>query len=776
MKGSGKNKERNTRINPLKTGKDACLAVRSKWNALSLMAKVFIIIALACAVTIPAALAASNSYTYSADPTKHKWVQTDDTHWTMDINNDGKTDVTLTASKDDSGNDVWKYTFNVEDNDQAYYVYEQMLNNGSTLTTPWMSGYTSAGTDSKLGIEAEPGEIDPDTHSYTITNNKEHSAKEEEKTGSLRISKAVTGTMPNEDQTFAFTVTLSSDTKSVKDKLSGLKMFGDVAFNDGVARVSLKNGESKEITDIPEGTKYTVTEADQDNYKLDTDKTTGDSGTISSTEKKEASFTNESTYTPPKETGTGAFTVRKTVDGSGAPDDAEYNFVVALTGLVPDNSYQGAKSDGSTVDFTADSSGNANVTLKLKKDESCKFTIPENAKYRVVEEAGKYTSSYRITDNKDSAEIASSRAQNSDENTELATKKETADKDEDVTVTFNNTYKTTQKLTVRKFMSKSENGSMVRYKENTKFEFTIAFYNLEENAVINSSIGKITPDEDGEASKTFNLPATGEDGEAVFENVPEDAQYVITETKNSSIPSYKITTENEEGKEITGTVSKNEASGTPGTDLSTERETLEAGQSDVVTFTNAANKDLVIKKKVKGNLGDIFKKFAFTVKLSGLSANGSYKYEGEGIDFDDGNNVNTEEKTITADASGNAEFTVRMKSGKEIKLKALPAGSTYIIDELKSDHIASCKLEGDGDSPVIVTAEDENIGKGNLSTSLETVDSGDGTVTVTYTNKRSLATVTGAPAFIDPLVEILVILAAVLAAGYIFRKKRAEIV
>ncbi|MCQ2480435.1 MAG: DUF5979 domain-containing protein, partial [Clostridia bacterium] len=108
------------------------------------------------------------------------------------------------------------------------------------------------------------------------------------KTGSLTISKQVTGNLGDKEQLFTFTVTFDDDgTYSYTGSKSGVIRSGE--------SVQLKDGESITITGIPEGVKYTVVESDNEGYTV---YKTGDVGTIVADQTATASFTNEKSEVP----------------------------------------------------------------------------------------------------------------------------------------------------------------------------------------------------------------------------------------------------------------------------------------------------------------------------------------------------------------------------------------------------------------------------------------------------------------------------------------------
>lgn len=105
----------------------------------------------------------------------------------------------------------------------------------------------------------------------------------EAKTGSLTVTKRVTGNDGDPQSEFAFMVMLS-DTS-----VSGT--YGDMVFNKGVATFTLKHGQSKTASDLPAGVRYSVSEqaANQDGYAT---AATGESGTIAADTTMTAIFVN----------------------------------------------------------------------------------------------------------------------------------------------------------------------------------------------------------------------------------------------------------------------------------------------------------------------------------------------------------------------------------------------------------------------------------------------------------------------------------------------------
>lgn len=106
----------------------------------------------------------------------------------------------------------------------------------------------------------------------------------EPKTGGLKVTKTVTGNAGDTNKDFSFTVTLSD--KSISGSL------GEMTFADGVAKFSLKHGESITASGIPADVTYTVAESDNTGYTVTK---SGDTGTIKEGVTATAMFTNNRT-------------------------------------------------------------------------------------------------------------------------------------------------------------------------------------------------------------------------------------------------------------------------------------------------------------------------------------------------------------------------------------------------------------------------------------------------------------------------------------------------
>ncbi len=173
---------------------------------------------------------------------------------------------------------------------------------------------------------------------------------------SLSVSKRVDGVVFEPDKEFTFTVELSDKT------INGVK--GDMEFVNGVATFTLKHGESATANGLPEGTTYTVTEENYDDY---TTTSNGATGTISNNGASAASFVNTRKV--------GDLAVSKTLVSKRTADvNQEFTFTVTLS----DTNINGAFGDMTFVD------GVATVALRGGQTKTAKG-LPTGITYTVTE-------------------------------------------------------------------------------------------------------------------------------------------------------------------------------------------------------------------------------------------------------------------------------------------------------------------------------------------------------------------------------------------------------
>ena len=198
----------------------------------------------------------------------------------------------------------------------------------------------------------------------------------DQRVGSLKISKTVTGESAPPDATFTFDITLTDGatpvsgtfTAGVYDASGNTDAMTELTFNaDGTAAIKLQHGQYAVIEGLPVGTSYTVTERNpgtgyEPSCTVNDTPCTGAtaSGSIEGQDtnpgeigsqvgsqgwapNQTVGYTNE--YTPSVEA---SFTIAKDLHGRDWQDDDSFSFLVSLQ-----------HGDGSAVTMPTDSDGNA---------------------------------------------------------------------------------------------------------------------------------------------------------------------------------------------------------------------------------------------------------------------------------------------------------------------------------------------------------------------------------------------------------------------------------
>lgn len=198
--------------------------------------------------------------------------------------------------------------------------------------------------------------------------------------GSLVVSKSVVGET-NSTTAFTFTITLGN---------TGINgTYGDMAFTNGVATVTLKAGESAKAEHLPAGTTYQVAETSNADYASTA---TGTSGAIAKDETATAAFTNTRLY---------KLTLSKTVTGQAASTSRQFTLNVTLkdangTPLSGTYDYTGGSVSGSGATAPADgkiafgADGTGSVTLTAGQQVTI-AGIPSGTTYTVEETASTAT-------------------------------------------------------------------------------------------------------------------------------------------------------------------------------------------------------------------------------------------------------------------------------------------------------------------------------------------------------------------------------------------------
>ena len=494
----------------------------------------------------------------------------------------GDGDVEYISEDDEweKNGDTWTYKFKVFDDTLRYFLYEEGI-----------PGYTSDEMAPGYTI-VNDGEV---TKTATITN------REDIDYGSLEIRKTVSGT--DTDDRFTFDIVLSGP------RISGTQIFSDIVFRDGAGVVSLADGETKLIEQIPAGTTYTVTERAARNF---TTASTGSSGSITKDNTSTAAFTN--TYqTPPPEEHPVDFKIRKSVTGH-FEDAGEFTFHAYMTGLTPDHTY--SMSNGST--FTADDSGSADVELSLADGDEVTFIgLKEGATVRVTEEGGEnHTAEYRAT----LGGTAVASGETTEKNTFLTTSTLIPESSDTLDIHYTNRMDHRQDLVVAK---RVENEAHQTENSDDEFEITLEFNRLTPGESYISDMGRVIADEDGYAIKSFFIKGK----ESVkFYGLPVGSTYTVKETASAGyIASYEIT-----GDNVTA-VTPSAENPSQNMDLSTAVETVNQGEQATVTFTNMKRRTGAVRLKKTDMGGNILPgaKFQVFEQLGAAPDKMSDRYLGE---------------------------------------------------------------------------------------------------------------------------------------------------
>lgn len=154
--------------------------------------------------------------------------------------------------------------------------YDSLLTNVSATLYP---------VDSN-GEQGVPEYFYKPTVSYTVEDENPDGGGGTVTTGSLIVTKQVTGDQASAEDEFTFRITLTG----VSDKDAN-RTYSGIAFTNGVAEITLHGGDSVRISGLPAGAKYTVEEIDGLDYTLTS--SSGTSGTITAGSTKTAKFVND---------------------------------------------------------------------------------------------------------------------------------------------------------------------------------------------------------------------------------------------------------------------------------------------------------------------------------------------------------------------------------------------------------------------------------------------------------------------------------------------------
>ena len=492
-----------------------------------------------------------------------------------------------------------------------------------------------------IGFHSEPGEkksfgyyakISGNNNASGLTATNVSTEEPALDVGNLCIKKQVLeadGSPSTDDKIFKFNIELSSDDDKISVMLVNKKNYGDVTIEGGKGSFYLSNGGSVNLTGIPAGVKYHITEDAADSYESVL--TNGD-GTIQKDETATVTCTNTRKTQPEVKKQT--LTIKKIVKNGDNKDN--FTFHVSFSNLEKNAKYKYKKGDAETA-FASDKDGAADVTFTLADNESVVFEdIPENTKYQVTEDANKYYASYEIAD---AVKTVQQKKANEQADQSLSTGTEIVDADENAVVTFINTGKEpdvpeTEKLKIRikKIWNDNEDAGNTR-------PGSITVYLMQDENIIKNI--ELNADNEWEA-EVDGLEVLKEDGKTEYK--------------------YSVNEENVSGY---------------GSNVVESEETDAAGDGSkvkVFTITNTKTEtgSLKVSKTVEGNGADRNKAFKFNVELKngGNPVSGVYPLDGT---------AGSKTGTIVFDENGKASF--ELSDGESIVITGLPVGADYTVTE-----------------------------------------------------------------------------------------------
>ena len=449
--------------------------------------------------------------------------------------------------------------------------------------------------------------------------------------GNLYIKKQVLeadGSPSTDDKIFKFNIELSSDDK-ISVMLANKKEYGDVTIDGGKGSFYLSNGGNVNLTGIPAGVKYHITEDATDGYESVL--TNGD-GAIQ--KNKTATVTCTNTRKTQPEVKKQTLTIKKIVKNGDNKDN--FTFHISFSNLEKNVKYKYKKGDAETA-FASDKDGTADVTFMLANNENVVFeNIPENTKYQVTEDANKYYASYEITN---AVKTVQQKKGNEQTDQSLSTGTETVDADENATVTFTNTGKEpdvpkTEKLKIRikKIWNDNEDAG------NTRPGNITVYLMQDENIIKNIELNA----DNGWETEVDGLEVLKEDGKTEY-------KYSVNEENVSGYDSNAVESE------------ETDATG-------------DGCKVKVFTITNTKTEtgSLKVSKMVEGNGADRTKAFKFKVELKngGNPVSGVYPLDGT---------AGSKTGTIVFDENGKASF--ELSDGESIVITGLPVGADCTVTE-----------------------------------------------------------------------------------------------
>lgn len=484
-----------------------------------------------------------------------KWVQVDENTWTMDKDGDGKIDVTLVKK-----GDQWEYLFQVADPNAQYYGWEENVPDGYQIV--------GKGERKNPAINSLPAQY---SHTPNISDDGKQNGNY---ANNLNLNEVIS--IPGANKLHV-KLTYAGENASYDwvcmwkgnhPDYQAANKYGDAISINGVKKFGGGSGNTVEC-DV-EGDTVTF------GFKSDgSGNGYGYYAVVTSDKQEDFSITNEEKTEEKQEYG--SLKLSKVVAGDDADHSQNFRFGITLTS---DDDTLSNKLKGNTT-FGNVNFKDGKATVYLKHKESIELrNIPVGITWKIQEDAaeGYETTIFGGTATGETNAVTGviEKNQTADiiyTNTKINANPGGGETPEDPTGSFK----------VKKVV---KNGD-----KDDQFDFSAALTGLKAQKDYTVKITEadsktknitVTSNAAGTAYVEFKLKA---DETAEFVNLPIGSNYQIKEEANDYTASYEITDE-EDTANLNAVMSQNENYESK-KELATQKETLDANEKAVITFTNS---------------------------------------------------------------------------------------------------------------------------------------------------------------------------------------------
>ena len=600
------------------------------------------------------------------------WVKVDENTWTMDTDNDEKTDVTLVKK-----GDQWEYLFQTKDPDATYYGWEESV----------PEGYKVVGK----GERKDPATNKKETSKYSHTPNiSDDGVQSGNYADNLNLNDVVT--IPGATKLHV-KLTYGGESASydwvcmwegAHPDYTASNNYGTAVRINGTSKFGGGNGTTVECDIVGDTVTFGFRSDSSGNGY-------GYYAVVTSDVASDFSITNEEENVT--EPAYGSLKLSKVVAGEGADPSQNFLFEINLTST---DTALGEKLKGSTtfgdVNFK---DGKASVYLKHNDvvelrniPVSVTWEIKEKATEGYKTEVTAGTGSAIETDTSTGVIQKDVTTEVAYTNTKISSDPGGGETPEDPTASFK----------VKKVV---ENGS-----DTNEFDFSAALTGLKAQKAYTVKITKADNTPKEELSITSNAAGTAyvefqlKNGEtAEFVDLPIGSNYQIKEDANDYTASYEIT--DEENPDNLQAVMSQNGNYEPKKELSTQKETLDADEKALITFTNSKpapkedTVDIEVKKSWNDGTDHTKRPSEITVRLYQSTS-----------DQEDGDMI----ATAKLDESGG--WTTTFKDMDRCPINS----TTPYIYTVKEDPVAGYES---------VVTKDETTDKYTITNTLSTVATGD---------------------------------------------------